>query len=116
LPVAFAILCSPWVVWLQEETNLCCFLIGLELAVVASLPFPFYCNQALCLFARRGKWASKDKAPELYDGIPRFWWLCLILGIVSVVTLVAVTLTRLDAYASYAKQILQWAQTVPLER
>jgi hypothetical protein len=54
------------------------------------MPFPYFCNQATLLRAKRKKWSARDQpfpngpmASEIAEGDERFWWWDLKLAVLN---------------------------------
>lgn len=105
-PIIFAILCSPWVLWLTDAND-CCFWVGLGLSLLGLL-FPIYCNNLLLLIGIKRNWWKHLPEPPPESKGPTWYW---ILGLVSIVAFVLVTLPNCKLYTSYSKKVFNLAQT-----
>lgn len=104
LPIIFAIFCSPWILWIEEETNGWYIAVGFALSLLG-LFFPVYCNNALLLIAEKYKWIDQT-CLELKG--PKWFWK---LGPVSIVAFGLVMWVNWDIYDRNRKDIFELVQT-----
>jgi hypothetical protein len=99
IPVWLGIAIVPFSVWLTSTVSM---LVKLPLIIYlgfVALPFPYYCNQAWLIQARKREWRTRAQCPEMYEGKGTgFWKFCLTqAGLAVVICVILYWLT--DAYA-----------------
>jgi len=94
IPILFGLFLYRCLLALDRESDALRLTIG-ALALLVALPFPFYCNQAIVLVARRLQWVDRELNPEAYEKkLEWFWVTCAALAVACLTLMGYVLITQ----------------------